>query len=342
MLHDPIIFSRSFDDSAAFEDVVAARLFDQHVLSRLAGPDGQQRVPMVGRRDGDGVECALSSSTPRNPGRTRGILPATLLHAALRREQAAVGINQPGDFHIAHLAVSRECAACPRPLIPATAMRTRSFAPSTRPEVLVPAMTGPPQQRPRRRAARKAADCSGTCDISRGMHRSFVGGTGYGRGWCSMAASSVSCTISSCPKGYGIRYFTPHGAGEFDQLIIVPPRHRRQSNFLVAGLECGARFGQRELQAGRLQRPDIDRSFIAADDQLPPLVSLHFQRRRANRGGGSGVFEHGQPVVVHVHVGLRLPLIGRNPVGLPNMLTTRSIRWQPKMYILPPRNWPSH
>ena len=78
-------------------------------------------------------------------------------------------------------------------------------------------------------------------------------------------------------QGVRIGYFTSHGAGEFDQLIIVPPRHRRQSDFLVAGLECGARFGQRELQAGRLQRPDIDRSFIAADDQLPPLVSLHFQ-----------------------------------------------------------------
>ena len=41
------------------EDVVRARLLDVHVLARLAGPDGLQRVPVVRGGDGDRVDVLV-------------------------------------------------------------------------------------------------------------------------------------------------------------------------------------------------------------------------------------------------------------------------------------------
>src|SRR6266436_1415867 len=43
------------DQLASFKGVVRARLFDVDVFPGLAGPDGHERVPMIGRGDGDGV-----------------------------------------------------------------------------------------------------------------------------------------------------------------------------------------------------------------------------------------------------------------------------------------------
>ena len=44
----------AFTIAAAFAHVVAHRLFDVHVFAGLDGPDGGQRVPVVGRGDRDG------------------------------------------------------------------------------------------------------------------------------------------------------------------------------------------------------------------------------------------------------------------------------------------------
>src|SRR5205807_72784 len=42
-----------------FVNVMTARLFDVDVFARLAGPDGHQRVPVVGRGNRDGVKILV-------------------------------------------------------------------------------------------------------------------------------------------------------------------------------------------------------------------------------------------------------------------------------------------
>src|SRR5439155_24758797 len=56
---DPIVVPRGLDDAPAFADVVADRLLDVDVLAGLNGPDGRQRVPVIGRGDADDVDVAV-------------------------------------------------------------------------------------------------------------------------------------------------------------------------------------------------------------------------------------------------------------------------------------------
>src|SRR5262249_13754021 len=56
-LADAAVLARRLHDAPAFADIVAHRLLDVHILARLHGPDGGQRVPVIGRGDehgGDG------------------------------------------------------------------------------------------------------------------------------------------------------------------------------------------------------------------------------------------------------------------------------------------------
>ena len=59
VLDDPVVLAGGLDGDPALVDVVAARLLDVDVLAGLAGPDGHQRVPVVGRGDRDGVEVLV-------------------------------------------------------------------------------------------------------------------------------------------------------------------------------------------------------------------------------------------------------------------------------------------
>ena len=54
VLDDAVIFGHGFDALAAFPDVVADGLFDVDILAGLAGPDGDQGVPVIGSGGGDG------------------------------------------------------------------------------------------------------------------------------------------------------------------------------------------------------------------------------------------------------------------------------------------------
>jgi len=55
-LDDPVVFAGSLDHFTTFPDGMADGFFDVDVFSCLAGPDGQEGVPMVGGGDDDGVE----------------------------------------------------------------------------------------------------------------------------------------------------------------------------------------------------------------------------------------------------------------------------------------------
>src|SRR5262249_28517324 len=52
-LADLVVLAGRLDDAPALADVVADRLLDVDVLAVLDGPDGGQRVPVVGRGDAD-------------------------------------------------------------------------------------------------------------------------------------------------------------------------------------------------------------------------------------------------------------------------------------------------
>ena len=76
VLDDSVVLPRGLDGDAAFVHVVAARFFDVHVLARLAGPDRDQGVPVIGSGDRDGVDRLVFEH------------PADVLHG--RRLAAAV------------------------------------------------------------------------------------------------------------------------------------------------------------------------------------------------------------------------------------------------------------
>lgn len=56
VLADAIVFFYGADKLAAFEPIVRARLFHVNVLAGLTAPDGDQRMPVIGSGDGDGVD----------------------------------------------------------------------------------------------------------------------------------------------------------------------------------------------------------------------------------------------------------------------------------------------
>ena len=68
---------------------------------------------MVGRDNGDGVERFVVERAAEILD-ALGCVAGQFLHG--RRaggEQPAVGIDEPGDLHVAHLAVGRVCQAAP-------------------------------------------------------------------------------------------------------------------------------------------------------------------------------------------------------------------------------------
>ena len=77
-------------------NVVAARLFDINVLAGLAAPDGNQRVPMVRRGDGNRVEVLVLERLANVRNRLRLGLVADLSQAF--GIDAAVRIDQVGNF----------------------------------------------------------------------------------------------------------------------------------------------------------------------------------------------------------------------------------------------------
>ncbi len=59
VLDDPSVFLGGLDHFAAFKNIVGHRLFDIDVLARLARPDGCQRMPMIGRGNGQRVNIVV-------------------------------------------------------------------------------------------------------------------------------------------------------------------------------------------------------------------------------------------------------------------------------------------
>jgi hypothetical protein len=60
-----------FDHFPAFPDIVGRGFFDVDVLARLAGPDGRERVPVIGGDDGDGVNLLVVKNHAEVPAGRR-------------------------------------------------------------------------------------------------------------------------------------------------------------------------------------------------------------------------------------------------------------------------------
>ena len=63
-LHDALGLALHLDHAHAFVDVVAGGLFAVDVLAGLHGPDGGERVPVVGSGDGDGLDAGVGEHLP--------------------------------------------------------------------------------------------------------------------------------------------------------------------------------------------------------------------------------------------------------------------------------------
>ena len=59
VLNDNAVLLLSRDSDASFAHIVTHRLFNVHMLSSLRGPDRDQRVPVIRRRDRDGVKIFI-------------------------------------------------------------------------------------------------------------------------------------------------------------------------------------------------------------------------------------------------------------------------------------------
>ena len=110
--HD-LVFLLRFPGDAAFGDVVAHGLLDIDVLAGLGRPDGHQRVPVVRRGDGDGVQRLVFQRLADVGHAFAGELAFDLLLQGLQfaLQHLLVGIDQVGDFHVGLFQPAADVAA---------------------------------------------------------------------------------------------------------------------------------------------------------------------------------------------------------------------------------------
>jgi len=112
VLDDALVLRRGLDQLAALEDVMAARLLHVDVFAGLAGPNGDQRMPVVGRGDRHRVEFLVVQGLADVLDALGRVAATGLDRVGAGREQPTVGIDQVGDldaFHagkLAHVAAS--------------------------------------------------------------------------------------------------------------------------------------------------------------------------------------------------------------------------------------------
>ena len=99
-LHHAAGLARHFDHALAFVDVVAGGLFAIDVLAGLAGPDGGERVPVVGRGDGDRVHVLVGEELAHVVV-ALGLFPGQLFGGGLSGfERGLVDVAQRHDARV--------------------------------------------------------------------------------------------------------------------------------------------------------------------------------------------------------------------------------------------------
>lgn len=100
MLDDAVVFSGGIEGDAAFVDVVAARFFYVDVFTGLAGPDGDERMPVIRGGDGDGVDVFVFEDFADVGLGFGGGFGFVLNFFELGGEEAAIGIDEIGDLDV--------------------------------------------------------------------------------------------------------------------------------------------------------------------------------------------------------------------------------------------------
>src|SRR5262249_25678081 len=99
VLHKAAVFLRCLDALAAFKRVVADRLLDVHVFAGLAGQDGDQRVPVVARRDRTGIQFFVFERSADVLDHLGLRLLPLFDSIYLDRRLLGIGINEVGHLH---------------------------------------------------------------------------------------------------------------------------------------------------------------------------------------------------------------------------------------------------
>ena len=105
----------SFDGRAALSHVVAHRFLDVDVFTRLRAPDRHERVPMVGRRDGDRIESRVFEGAPHVRKALGGKLLAGLRFQIRQRllQHLLVRIDEVGDLDVLLLGPAADVTLAP-------------------------------------------------------------------------------------------------------------------------------------------------------------------------------------------------------------------------------------
>ena len=102
-LHDALVLAGRLDHLPALPDVVADRLLDVDILARLAGPHGDERVPVVGRRRGHHIDVLIFEQLAAVHVRVHLLAPLGEF-LPLPFEEALIRIADGDDPHAGNLA----------------------------------------------------------------------------------------------------------------------------------------------------------------------------------------------------------------------------------------------
>jgi hypothetical protein len=99
VLHDSAVLPSGINALSPFEKVVAQWLFHINIFFSLAGPDGEQRMPVIGSGNGNRIEVFVLERLANVPGSTWARPTPLVFDLVTRRApQAGIWINQVRDL----------------------------------------------------------------------------------------------------------------------------------------------------------------------------------------------------------------------------------------------------
>ncbi len=124
VLHNPVVLLDGAQQLPAFPPVVGERLFDVDVFARLAAPDGLQRMPVVGRGNGNRVNGFVLEQLAQVDEPRRPLDPHLLDFRQALVQDVLIHVAEGGQFHVLHVAVLLDV----RPALPVQANHRNAHA----------------------------------------------------------------------------------------------------------------------------------------------------------------------------------------------------------------------
>src|SRR5262249_8232548 len=97
---DPLVLPSGLDELRALPDIVGNGFLDVGVLARLHCPDGGQRMPMIGRSDGDRVDVFVVEDAAHVGLELRTLAGPFEYRGGCGLGAAAIHIDQRGDLYV--------------------------------------------------------------------------------------------------------------------------------------------------------------------------------------------------------------------------------------------------